>query len=741
MIPERRNELPAVAALLLLDLVAAACLGRLFNTATAVGPLLAAVVAGHALAFGCRLRNLSVNATVFTVVGSALVLMVWLGLPGETVFGLPTAHTFEEIGRSVTEARRQFGIAVAPTAPTPGFTMVCVFMLVVLSALADWGAFRIRASIEASIPAFTIFVFAGILGTAEYRGLAAVSFVAALAGWYVTHQTTVVARARPWFVGSAETGRRALSRLGVGIGTVAVAGALIGVLLPFTQDPPAVAWRNRGRDQSRTTISPLVDIRSRLVARSDVIAFTVETPLRAYWRLTSLDVFDGDIWSSHGNYKNVKSAKSLGTRQGVINTQRFTIGNLRSIWLPVAYRPATTPSVDGISFDSDADAFITDQPTSDALDYTVNSAVTSPTADSLRRARPTAVADSQITLPDTIDPRVVALAAEITAGKPTAYDKALAIQQYFRGGRFTYDLNVPIGHNGDAIVDFLFNRRRGYCEQFAGTFAVLGRLAGLPTRVAVGFTAGEHDPATNTYTVRELNAHAWPEVYLGSAGWVAFEPTPGRGIPGAQDYTGQAESQANTERPSTASTAVPTTIAPATGGEDPSGATTTITPTPTTAPPASTGGGGPWRVVVYALLVLLVGAALLAAVPLTIAARRRRRYAAAATPVEQVLVAWQDTDEALRFAGARVRRSDTPAERVAGAEAVLAEGSVAVLERLANTVDVAAYAPDDAVTVQDAAAARADAESVRRAAFTTRSLWQRARFTVDPRRVRQGRRR
>ena len=58
-----------------------------------------------------------------------------------------------------------------------------------------------------------------------------------------------------------------------------------------------------------------------------------------------------------------------------------------------------------------------------------------------------------------------------------------------------------------------------------------------------------------------------------------------------------------------------------------------------------------------------------------------------------MLVAWNDTDEALRFAGARVRPSDTPAERVAVVENVLDGGGVATLERLAHSVDVAAYAP------------------------------------------------
>src|SRR5207249_2988050 len=90
---------------------------------------------------------------------------------------------------------------------------------------------------------------------------------------------------------------------------------------------------------------------------------------------------------------------------------------------------------------------------------------------------------------------------------------------------------APPGGSVDALDDFLFGSRRGYCEQFAGAYAALARSVGLPTRVAVGFTPGTYDEATGVWRVTTREAHAWPEVYLSGVGWTAFEPTPGRVLP------------------------------------------------------------------------------------------------------------------------------------------------------------------------------------------------------------------
>ena len=98
------------------------------------------------------------------------------------------------------------------------------------------------------------------------------------------------------------------------------------------------------------------------------------------------------------------------------------------------------------------------------------------------------------------------------------------VESFLQSGRYEYTTEVePPG--GEPLLEFLFHTHAGYCQHFAGASALLLRLAGVPTRVVVGFATGEpigHD----TYAVRDEDAHAWIEVYFPGVGWVPFNPTP-----------------------------------------------------------------------------------------------------------------------------------------------------------------------------------------------------------------------
>lgn len=138
-------------------------------------------------------------------------------------------------------------------------------------------------------------------------------------------------------------------------------------------------------------------------------------------------------------------------------------------------------------------------------------------------------------LPPDTDPRIRAQADELTRKLITDFEKGLAIENWFQEtGGFAYDLAITPGHADDELARWLFDDspdnpgyRRGYCEQFAASMAVMTRSIGIPTRVVLGFTPGERTGA-DEITVLDKNAHSWVELWIEELGWVPFDPTPRR---------------------------------------------------------------------------------------------------------------------------------------------------------------------------------------------------------------------
>ncbi|HJQ70556.1 MAG TPA: DUF3488 and transglutaminase-like domain-containing protein [Blastocatellia bacterium] len=136
-------------------------------------------------------------------------------------------------------------------------------------------------------------------------------------------------------------------------------------------------------------------------------------------------------------------------------------------------------------------------------------------------------------LPRNLDPRVADFARDVTRSAATPFDKARAVETYFKT-RFAYSLNVE-RTNDDPLAEFLFETREGHCEYFATAMAITLRTLGIPARIVNGFQMGEYNDINNLYTVREADAHSWVEVYFPKAdAWVEFDPTPAAGI---NDYS------------------------------------------------------------------------------------------------------------------------------------------------------------------------------------------------------------
>ena len=713
----------ADVALMLLTVAGVLGLTRLFDDASFLVPVLLFAVGGHILAITCRRRGVAPGIAAALAVGIVAIGIPLVLLPETTLFGIPTPTTFSQVGQELGDALVAFRDVVAPAPLVPGFILVAALAVWVIAVISDAAAFRAGARVEAVVPASTLFVFGAALGAPGGRVLLTGVFLAALGLYWLTQRLLVHARTANRMTTDAGSGYRSLLRGGALLGATAVmAAVVVGPFLPGAEAGAVIPWRAGERDgaESRVTVSPLVDIRSRIVDQSEVEVFSVTSDARSYWRLTSLEIFDGRIWSSRGQYQEVdgRLPDPPAGEGGDIETavQDFRIAALSSIWLPAAYRPVDISGTDA-RYDPDSGSLLTEEETASGLSYRVESEVRVLGAAELASApgvAPAEVAEAYTALPPDFSQEVMAEARRIVDGAGAPFEQARRLQDHFRSGAFTYDLSIAPGHAGNDLERFLFETRRGYCEQFAGAFAAMARSLGLATRVAVGFTPGEQD-TDGTFRVRGLNAHAWPEVFLSGYGWVAFEPTPGRGIPGAEAYTGLPEQQATPGDPTTATTrpsaeaATPTSVpdgqeAAAGGGDDASDA-------PADADEQGTASPWPRR----AMLALLVPAIALGSwwgvLELLRRRHRARRRAGATTPAERVLVTWEEVGELLGSLGSPPRQWETPieyAQRAGGTTGV----DHRLLNALAGVATAAGYGPGgvDAMVAHRATLAGADVE-------------------------------
>ena len=731
-------------ALTAVTVAAVVGLARVFADASFLVPVLSFALAGHALAALCRRtrRSAAVTSAVELVVLVAAASIVLL--PESTWFGIPTGSTWALAGEQLGTALATFRAVVAPAPVEPGFVLAAAIIVWLLAFVADTAAFRAGASIEAAVPGVTLFVFGAALGSPRHRLASTGLFLVALLAYWLAQRVLAHGRSANLMTVDAGSGPRALARSGAVLGAAAVVVAMVvGPNLPGASASPVVPWQSADRTgpDSRVTLSPLVDIRAQLVDQSDVEVFTVASPARSYWRLTSLEIFDGRIWSSRGQYRKVDgslpSAVDVTAARATSVAQQFDIGALASIWLPAAYAPVAVQGVQA-RYDADSGSLLTEAETASGLAYSVTSQLRDLSADELAgvpNLAPAEVAETYTALPDGFSDAVVAEAARVVGDAPTQYDRARRLQDHFRSGAFAYDLAVPAGHAGDDLERFLFETRRGYCEQFAGAYAAMARAVGLPARVAVGFTPGE--PAGDgRYVVRGLNAHAWPEVFLAGYGWVAFEPTPGRGIPRGEGYTGVPEQQASAADPTTATTVAPAEPAASDAGPESAG------PPPTTGDPVPgpERGGAPatmpapsWALrLAFAALVGIGTAGVWAgALALLRRSRRLRRRSAAVSTSDRVLVAWAEVSEALARAGLPPRPAETPLEfarRASGAT----ELDARVLHAVAGVATAAGYGPSEIGGHVAEQATRAADDLERRISGTLdrRTRWLAA---VDPR--------
>ncbi|MEB3366995.1 transglutaminase TgpA family protein [Saccharopolyspora mangrovi] len=418
----------------------------------------------------------------------------------------------------------------------------------------------------------------------------------------------------------------------------------------------------------------------------------------SYLRAMTLRKFDPRTgWQLDGLTQGVDANAPLplpeGTTIGRGRPERIEVQPIgyRDPWLPVFGTPV---SVSGMGrnwrYDPAAGIVFT-QTNQETRPYTQQVIVPDPSPEELRAARGPMPIDPAYVDASGISPQVAELAQRLTADAPTEFDKAVAVNRFFTdpANGFRYDLTTAPSTGQDALSDFLFRGKRGFCEQYASSMAVLLRSLGIPSRVAIGFTAGYQDGTEQVITTED--AHAWVEAYFPGWGWQTFDPTP--------------LSDGRTALPQFLDTALhpPQTPAPQPGQPRPG-------PVPgAPAPPVA--GAQPdsrdvpqqrrepadrgWSITVLALIVLLACAG--AATPLAIREIRRGQRLQAITEGREgaASTAWREVLDEVRDRGHQPRDTDTArqlADRLVTDHDLDATGADA-LKHLVTAVEREWYAP------------------------------------------------
>ena len=283
-----------------------------------------------------------------------------------------------------------------------------------------------------------------------------------------------------------------------------------------------------------------------VVARVRFLDAAPSIPVRL--RGQSLDTYDGRSWSKttkrlwelrmdlEGRHRLDPAGPdpdSAGIRAVEVYLEPLS-GPRRVLFsppMPVAFRrpsdalEALRPRQWRFGMDAAGDVVVQGPPNV-SIQYTVYFDARPPDPAQLRAAPeelPGFVAHRYLQVPD-LDPRVAALAREVSKTAQTTYDKAAAIEDFLRTS-FEYSVDSKHGDQ-DPLADFLLRDRTGHCEYFASAMVVMLRSLGVPARIVEGLYGGEVNEYGGYVALRKADAHAWVEVYFPRTGWVTFDPTP-----------------------------------------------------------------------------------------------------------------------------------------------------------------------------------------------------------------------
>lgn len=273
------------------------------------------------------------------------------------------------------------------------------------------------------------------------------------------------------------------------------------------------------------------------LSQSSEVAFRVEFQGDAppkhqlYWRAVVMDSFDGSAWKLSAWLEDQAGSAVWADSKPPLDwrSQRVSRSDDQPYRYRVIMEPTDRPWLFSLVYGESSTAgvgvtqdfrLIARKPVYSRMEYQV----TSDMAAVLDADLSVSDARTNLVLPPQGNnkARNMALAWRQQATSDTAYiDRLLG---WFSREKFSYSLEPPL-LGEDRIDDFLFNTRTGFCEHYASAFVFMMRAAGIPARVVTGYQGGERGAAGDYLIVRQLDAHAWAEVWLEGRGWVQFDPT------------------------------------------------------------------------------------------------------------------------------------------------------------------------------------------------------------------------
>jgi transglutaminase-like putative cysteine protease len=422
-------------------------------------------------------------------------------------------------------------------------------------------------------------------------------------------------------------------------------------------------------------VDPSLDLIRNINATSDrpVLSYRSDDGAGTYLRLAALSGFTENgfgLVPTELFPAPMPGAKPVGEQRWV--KVSVTVDNFASQWLPVPWVPTSYSAPGDWRYDRTTLAVAAVGDTQDEgsrrLRYTATGWQPITLEQELAGAAVGNPGDRGLTLelPDGISPEVTRLVNELTSGLGSAGAKALALRDYLRSGEFEYSTQIVPGTTIGTLNDFLVGSRVGYCEQFAGGLATMARIAGIPSRVVVGFLPGRKNGDVWQVSVR--NMHAWTELYFDDLGWVALDATPPGAVQGGPAPSASAE-------PSIAPTSS------ASHSQSPA-------PLPSQAPRPATAGNS--TVPVLPILGWLAAGLVLLALPRLARIGLRHLRLRRRDPIAAAEGAWAEAKAQLADAGIRLEPG-SPRRQASAAAAQLDQSAAAALAGLAIAVERARY--------------------------------------------------